>query len=611
MARRRRTARAARRLAVAPADGAQRTGGRGREEQTLTSRQLARPPEMRRLLAVAALVEAFLLGLVAAAPLGGVSQSISPLARVWPWLLTPARLLFGDALVDGSRPAERGWPALALFAVLLVGASVGAALALPLCRRHQGASGRYLALALGCAAVFGVTLVLLPSLPSDDVFSYILYGRIGAVHHANPLIAAPSAFPHDPFLLLVFWRGVLAVYGPVWLLLSGAVTLIAEGLGGALATYVLLFKLLGLLAHLANAALIWAILGLLAPRRRLLGTLLYAWNPLCLLEFCASAHNDAVLLTFALLGVYCLVRGWDVGAATVNGGGDASGGRWDSLRYAAKPPTSPYRKWEGALSQLVAQHAAVLWEFGAVVCFGLSIATKYVLLVLLPLYLALVWRRGYERGEEWWRVALALVWRVGVVTGVVVVTVLPFWAGPRTLGAILYSPPAQQLDNSLLEAVSWPLRALAQAAGMQGVPAAALVENGLKLLGLVAFAVVWGAQFRRVRSLDGMLDAWAWTLFGYVVIASGWFWPWYVTWVVALVALLPWGALSVATLLLAGGVLTLYAFLPLYAAPVYGFRALLAFGPALLYLASLLGRRWRRRIDVGAGDGVDEAAQSD
>src|SRR5262245_28846756 len=74
-------------------------------------------------------LETFLLGLVAVAPVGGVSQTISPLARAWPWLLAPARAVFGDRLVEASVPAERGWPALALFAVLLVGASCASALA--------------------------------------------------------------------------------------------------------------------------------------------------------------------------------------------------------------------------------------------------------------------------------------------------------------------------------------------------------------------------------------------------------------------------------------------------------------------------------------------------
>src|SRR5579859_15624 len=504
------------------------------------SRSSLRPAPMRRLLVIAAAVEVFLLALMAVAPLGGVTQTISPLARAWPWLLAPARLIFGDGRVGAHISAERGWPALALYAALLVGASAVAALALPLCRRCQGADRRHLALALGGAAILGATLMLLPTLPSDDIFSYILYGRISVIHGANPLITAPSAFPHDPFLRLVFWRGTRSVYGPFWLLLSAGLTRLAQALGCSLATYVLLFKLTGWFAHLANAALIWGILGRIAPRRRLLGTLLYAWNPLCLLEFCASAHNDAVMLTFALLGVYCLVRGW---------------------------------------------------ELPALVAFGLSISTKYVLLALLPFYLVYAARQALDHRESLWRVAVAGAgaWRLAVVLGVVALTALPYWGGPQTLGAIFYSPPAQQLDNSLLEVLQWPLRALAQALGMSRAGAASLVQSGLKITGLLAFFAIWLWHLRRVRDLNGLLRAWAWVLFWYVVVASGWFWPWYVTWAIALVALLPWGELSGAALLLAGGVLTLYAFLPLYAAPVYGVRAWLAFMPALGYLA---WRRW-------------------
>ncbi|MFI5273708.1 MAG: hypothetical protein ACHQ4H_11810 [Ktedonobacterales bacterium] len=499
-------------------------------------------PSLRALALVAAVVEVFLLGLVAVAPVGGVAQSISPLARVWPWLLAPARLIFGDALVRGSLPPERGWPALALFVTLLLGASCAAALALPLCRRAIGASPRHLALALGAAAVLGATLVLLPSLPSDDVFSYILYGRISVLHHANPLIAAPSSFPSDPFLQLVFWQGTRSVYGPAWLLLSGALTRVAGAFGGSLATYVLLYKVLGLAAHLANVVLIWAILGLRAPRRQLFGTLLYAWNPLCLLEFCASGHNDALMLTFALAGIYCLLRAWEV---------------------------------------------------PALICFGLSISVKYVLLALVPLYLVLVARMLWARRQTLPAVAGAVAWRAAVVLGVVALTAVPFWAGPRTFGAILYSPPAQKLDNSLLEMLQWPLRSLAQALGASRDGAANAVEGGLKALGLVIFAGLWLRELRRTRDVASMLRGWGWVLCWYAVIASVWFWPWYATWAVALAAVAVSDELSTAALLLAGGALTLYGFLPLYASGIYGFRALVAFGPVLLYVL------WWRRRAVG------------
>src|SRR5262249_27711013 len=147
-------------------------------------------------------------------------------------------------------------------------------------RRSISGDRRLLLIVLGITALFGVTLLLLPALPSDDVFSYILYGRISVVHHANPLVAVPSDFPGDPFLTRVFWRDVRSVYGTAWLILSSGLSLLAEAFGGSLLSYVLLFKLLGLAAHIGNAVLIWLILGVLSPRWRLGGTLLYAWNPL-------------------------------------------------------------------------------------------------------------------------------------------------------------------------------------------------------------------------------------------------------------------------------------------------------------------------------------------
>jgi hypothetical protein len=66
-----------------------------------------------------------------------------------------------------------------------------------------------------------------------------------------------------------------------------------------------------------------------------------------------------------------------------------------------------------------------------------------------------------------------------------------------------------------------------------------------------------------------------------------------VTWAIALVALAPWSVLSRVTLLLAGGALTLYAFLPLHSSPIYGYRGVLVFCPALAYLLWLGRERWR------------------
>ena len=515
------------------------------------------PHEIRRLLLPLLGMEALFVALMAVAPLGGMQQMLSPLAWHWPWLLAPARWVFGDQRIWTNIPAESVWPALALYAALLVFASGFLALAVRQAFCIRSASRRHLALVLGGAALLGITLALLPALPSNDVFSYIFYGRIVSVYHANPLVVTPAQYPYDPFLPLVFWQGVRSVYGPIFLDISALLTSLAHALGGSLAVYVGLFKALGLIAHLANALLIWAILGVVAPSRRLYGTLLYAWNPLCLLEFSASAHNDVIMLTFALAGVYLLVRGL---------------------------------------------------EAPALVAFALSIATKYVLLAVLPIYFALVIRRMLAQGTSWRGILAGLAWRAGLLVAVLAAVIAPYWSGPRIIGSIIYSPPAQHLDNSLLDAISWPLRSVAEVLGLSRPLAAWVVDTGLKAAGVVALVVILLRWCLRVRSGDDMLRGWTSVLFWYVVLAAGWFWPWYVTWPVAFAALLPFGPLPGAVLLLSAGALAEYAFFPLYAAPQYGMRAWIAFGPALLYLLwsarSLMTRRpgWltRRRWSADA-----------
>src|SRR5262249_32979557 len=217
-------------------------------------------------------------------------------------------------------------------------------------------------------------------------------------------------------------------------------SLLAEALGGSLAIYTALFKLLGVAAHVLNAWLVWLILSRLAPKARLLGTLFYAWSPLCLLEFGASAHNDALMLTFLLLGAYCLTR-------RTNG--------------------SPG------------------WDAAAMVAFGFSIATKYVPLALIPLYFALVIWAARGRGASWRETLGAVAWRGALLAGTILLALAPYWAGPQTINALLFSPPAQQLDNSLLESLSWPLRWLVEGMGSSHAAAKALVETALKALALL------------------------------------------------------------------------------------------------------------------------------
>jgi hypothetical protein len=67
-------------------------------------------------------------------------------------------------------------------------------------------------------AITVVTAAAVLSSPreSHDLWSYVEYGRMLAVHGVSPYLHTPSQFPHDPFFRLVDWRQTPSVYGPVF-----------------------------------------------------------------------------------------------------------------------------------------------------------------------------------------------------------------------------------------------------------------------------------------------------------------------------------------------------------------------------------------------------------
>jgi len=155
-------------------------------------------------------------------------------------------------------------------------------------------------------AISGLTFLCMPGMISQDVFLYGLYGRMVVAYHVNPYLVTLAAFPRD-VLHEALHQGVreAMIYGPVWVDLSILVTLLA---GASVAKIIIGFRLLGLVVHLLNVVLIWAILVRLKPEARVSGTLLYAWNPLVLLMSVAEMHQIVVVVLFVLLAVFLFQR---------------------------------------------------------------------------------------------------------------------------------------------------------------------------------------------------------------------------------------------------------------------------------------------------------------
>src|SRR5260370_26651167 len=161
----------------------------------------------------------------------------------------------------------------------------------------------------------GFIYVFTPAMLSHDILAYAGFSRLVATYHANPYFVPISAYPHDPFYPLNYWKELTFSYGPVWLAIC---SLLGFVMGPQPLGYVLAFRLFALAPHLVN---IWLVITILRSswqysRVVTLGALLYAWNPLVLLESSLGGHNDVFMVTFLLAGVLLILLSEKMGEFT-------------------------------------------------------------------------------------------------------------------------------------------------------------------------------------------------------------------------------------------------------------------------------------------------------
>lgn len=147
---------------------------------------------------------------------------------------------------------------------------------------------------------------------SNDVFNYIFTAKILTFYHENPYVVMPEEFIGDPWLSFLHWSNRTALYGPSWLILSTIPSFLARQ---NLALSLFCFKGLIVLFYLATVFLLVKLLNLIRTKENLSGLVFFTLNPLVLLETLVSAHNDIILVFFALLSFYLLMRNHSVWAS--------------------------------------------------------------------------------------------------------------------------------------------------------------------------------------------------------------------------------------------------------------------------------------------------------
>jgi hypothetical protein len=459
---------------------------------------------------------------------------VTPLRRV-PDSVLQLHLAAGELLARSSTwlPLHLGAfsqansAALELAALLLVAFLCYGLGALVVSRQsEQSTAGPWRGLICSVALLAGTVLLVTPAMLSHDILVYAGYSRLMAVYHANPYFVPIAAFPHDPFSSLNYWGKSVAAYGPLWLLVCAFPGWLLPPDPGV---YVVAFRLFALAIHLINIWLVGSTLRTMgrSPRTTTLGMLLYAWNPLLLLESALGGHNDGLMMSFVLLGALLAARAEQRGLL---------------LHLRGSLP--------------------------AVAAFTLATLVKFTALPILAVYLLFLGCKALrpptaQRSQTFrlalrhWRAALPVM-LCSLLTALLLALVWygPFWFGHsfQSIRVSLQSPPsALGAENSFMRsAIEWLHLHPAQVHnGLLQLLNSRRFWDDLTLAG-VALCLLAGARQlwlrpdQRTFALVSLITLCA------ALLLTPWFFSWYLTWPLVLTVLsLPCRQERMATALLA------------------------------------------------------------
>ncbi len=548
---------------------------------TIRAKQQVKP--MYGLFVGACVFELCYLLLVISSMLLDIPLSETPLVAIWPQILSASQ--FPLSTLE-TAIIHHVWLSPVILGLIILGLIstyifiITRAVRIP---QQEMLPRSTLYLLLGGALLFGLTLLVQPRIFSDDAFNSIFSGRILAIYHADPLNTTPKQFAvlKDPYLTWVIsGYSTRNIYGPLWLCIASLLVSISSNPMVSL----FLFKGFTLLTHLINCVLIWLILGKLAPQRRLLGTLLYAWSPLALIELASSGHNDGLLICLFLVATWLYILQVQ---------------QTHQRREQAQHATSK----TGRLAFLRTPwflHLCVLFVF------SLAIGINLITLLIAPLY---VWfdLRAEKNGL---RLFLNFGWQVLFMLAPAILIMLPFWRGAQTFFDITSAVDLSQFGYAPISILVAPLRSLFLHAAGKKIPGflqpATAADMTVRASAIFIFILIYANLCGKIRhkgqtstptdnlsannqhistpGLDTLLSSCAIAVFCYMILVSGWFWPWYILWILWLVALRRFDTFTSMIMLLSGTALLIYTFVGFTRAPLATYQSALIFGIPLVYL---------------------------
>jgi hypothetical protein len=358
-------------------------------------------------------------------------------------------------------------------------ALAGAAFALVLWAASRGhlSVRAIVVLGIGCQ----LAMVVVPLVASSDVRLYAIYGRIQALHHANPYRLPPSSFAGDPLYgqLDPLWRHLTAPYGPAFVMASARFVRLFH----SQAALILAFKALAASATIGATLLVNDIARRLRPERAAVAVAAFAVNPVTWFVVVGSGHNDALLALAMALALWLWLR-------------------------------TP-----GVFGQAGATAALTV---GALVKFPVAVA-----LALAVPSMVMMAPRG--------RRLVSAATHIGVMAAVATPFLLSF-GGPRAITSGLSG--VTRFGNFLAPTSFLRTAASAAGAGPLHRVIEALYSYGPQLLLVAAFAVILSRGARRGSTPASLGRDCAILLLLWVLLQPQ-VWPWYLIWFLPLAWLLP------------------------------------------------------------------------
>lgn len=139
-----------------------------------------------------------------------------------------------------------------------------------------------------------------------DIYSYIGCGWTAANYYENPYEMSAQEIENKYNVqdnmyenIATVWKSETMIYGPLWTLICSVLTALSFG---NVTIALFLFKLFNLGMHLLSCFMIHKI-----TKKKML-VLLYALNPIILLEGLMDVHNEIFMITLILCAIYYTIR---------------------------------------------------------------------------------------------------------------------------------------------------------------------------------------------------------------------------------------------------------------------------------------------------------------